>query len=55
MARTAMDETKPMALRTSIYRELAQYVTPRRKALEHKGEMAANFRALEAQRSTPAS
>jgi hypothetical protein len=55
IARTAMDETQPMALRTSIYRELAQYVTPKRKALEHKGEMAANFRASEAQRSTPAS
>jgi hypothetical protein len=50
-----MDETQPMALRTSTYRELAQYVTPKRKALEHKGEMAANFRASEAQRSTPAS
>jgi hypothetical protein len=40
MARIAMDEGQPMALRASTYRELAQYVAPKRKALEHKGEMA---------------
>jgi hypothetical protein len=40
MARIAMDESQPMALRASMYRELAQYVAPKRKALEHKGEVA---------------
>src|SRR5688572_10464844 len=40
MVRIAMDETQPMVLRASMYRELAQYVAPKRKALEHKGEMA---------------
>jgi hypothetical protein len=42
MARIAMDESQPMALRASMYRELAQYVAPKRKALEHKGEMASS-------------
>jgi hypothetical protein len=40
MARSAMDESQPMALRASMYRELAQYIAPKRKAIEHKGEMA---------------
>jgi hypothetical protein len=35
-----MDESQPTALRASKYRELAQYVAPKRKALEHKGERA---------------
>ncbi len=34
----AMDESQPMALWATMYRELAQYVAPKRKALEHKGE-----------------
>jgi hypothetical protein len=34
-----MDESQPMTLRASMYRELAQYVAPKRKALEHKGEL----------------
>ena len=38
MAKIAMDESQPMALRASMYRELAQYVAPKRKALEHGGE-----------------
>jgi hypothetical protein len=38
MARIAMDESQPMALRASMYRELAQYVAPKRKTLEHSGE-----------------
>jgi hypothetical protein len=40
MARIAMDESQPTTLRANMYRELAQYVAPKRKALEHKGEMA---------------
>jgi hypothetical protein len=40
MARIAMDESQPMVLRASMYRELAQYVASKRKALEHKGELA---------------
>jgi hypothetical protein len=35
-----INESQPMALRATMYRELAQYVAPKRKALEHKGEMA---------------
>jgi hypothetical protein len=38
MARIAMEESQPIALRASMYRELAQYVAPKRKALEHGGE-----------------
>jgi hypothetical protein len=41
-ARIALDESQPIALRVSMYRELAQCVAPKRKALEHKGEMAAS-------------
>jgi len=40
MARIAMDEKQPIGLRAQMYKELAQYVAPNRKALEHKGEMA---------------
>ena len=49
-----MDETQRW-LRAGIYGELAQYATPKRKALEHKGETAANFYASEVQSYTPAS
>jgi hypothetical protein len=37
MARIAMDESQPIGLRVQMYKELAQYVAPKRKALEHKG------------------
>jgi hypothetical protein len=37
MARIAMDESQPTTLRAGMDRELAQYVAPKRKALEHKG------------------
>jgi hypothetical protein len=40
MARIAMDESQPIGLRVQMYKELAQYVAPKRKALEYKGEMA---------------
>jgi hypothetical protein len=38
MARIAMDENQPMQLWTTMYRELAQYVAPKRKAVEVTGE-----------------
>jgi len=36
----AINENQPMALPATMYRALAQYVAPKRKALGHKGEMA---------------
>ena len=38
MARIAMDESQPMQLRATMFRELAQYVAPKRKAIEVTGE-----------------
>jgi hypothetical protein len=38
MARIAMDESQPMQLRATMYRELAQYLAPKRKAMEVTGE-----------------
>jgi len=38
MARMAMDEKHPPQLRGRMYAELAQYVYPKRKAIEHKGD-----------------
>ena len=38
MAKIAMDESQPMQLRATMYRELAQYVAPKRKAVEMTGE-----------------
>src|SRR5215471_5018362 len=37
MARIAMDEKAPLELRGRMYTELAQYVAPKRKAIEHSG------------------
>ena len=33
-----MDESQPMQLRATMYRELAQYIAPKRKAIEVTGE-----------------
>jgi hypothetical protein len=41
MARINTGESQLKTLSASMYRELAQYVAPKRKALEHKGEMLA--------------
>lgn len=41
MAALAMDPDTPAALRGRLYSELAQYVAPKRRAVEHKGEVAA--------------
>jgi hypothetical protein len=38
MALIAMDEKNPMELRGRMFAELAQYVAPKRKALEHSGD-----------------
>jgi hypothetical protein len=38
MARIAVDENQPMQLRATMYRELGQYVAPKRKAVEVTGE-----------------
>jgi hypothetical protein len=38
MATIAMDENQPMQLRASMYRELAQYIAPKRKAVEVTGD-----------------
>jgi hypothetical protein len=35
MALVAMDETHPIDLRMKLYMELAQYIAPKRKAVEH--------------------
>jgi len=37
MARIAMDERNSVEVRSRMYAELAQYVAPRRKAVEHSG------------------
>jgi hypothetical protein len=38
MAGIALDESQPMPLHATMYRELAQYIAPKRKALEVTGE-----------------
>ena len=38
MARIAMDEANPPELRGRMFAELAQYVAPKRKAVEHSAE-----------------
>jgi len=38
MARIAMDKKHPPELRGRMYAELAQYLYPKRKAIEHKGD-----------------
>jgi hypothetical protein len=38
MARIAMDESADLSLREQMYKELAQYIAPKRKAVETKTE-----------------
>jgi hypothetical protein len=38
MARIAMDEKAPLEIRARMYAELAQYIAPKRKALEHSAD-----------------
>jgi hypothetical protein len=39
MARIAMDENAEPSLRAQMYKELAQYVAPKRKAVEMKADL----------------
>lgn len=43
MAKIAMDVNNPPELRGRMYAELAQYVAPKRKAIEHSGEVSTNY------------
>jgi hypothetical protein len=43
MARIAMDEMAEVSIRAQMYKELAQYVAPKRKAIEGRGEVGQNF------------
>jgi hypothetical protein len=43
MARIAMDERNSPELRGRMYSELAQYVAPKRRAVEHSGDMGGSF------------
>ena len=47
MARIAMEEKNSPELRGRMYAELAQYVYPKRKAVEHSGDDAAIGPAIE--------
>ena len=38
MAQIALDEKNPVEVRARMFSELAQYVAPKRKALEHSAE-----------------
>jgi hypothetical protein len=38
MARIALNKKNPVELRAQMFAELAQYVAPKRKALEHSAE-----------------
>jgi hypothetical protein len=38
MARIAMNRKNPVELRARMFAELAQYIAPKRKALEHSGD-----------------
>jgi hypothetical protein len=49
MARIAMDETTNLRIRAQMFRELAQYIAPKRKAVEMKTE--AEFSLIDVIRS----
>jgi hypothetical protein len=46
MARIAMDINTPIDLRSKLYSELAQYIAPKRKAIEHTGDATGTGAAL---------
>jgi hypothetical protein len=46
MARIAMDINTPIEVRAKLYRELAQYIAPKRKAIEHTGDPTGTGAAL---------
>jgi hypothetical protein len=39
MAQIALDANNPIELRAMMYAELAQYVAPKRRAVEHSGDV----------------
>ena len=41
MALIANDESVDLSLRAQMLKELAQYIAPKRKAVEHSGDAAA--------------
>lgn len=43
MAKIAMDTTADIKLRAQMFSELAQYVFPKRKSVEHSGEQTINY------------
>ena len=43
MARIAMDESNTVELRGRMYAELAHYVFPKRKAIEHSGDIGRQY------------
>ncbi len=57
MARIAMDEMAEVSVRTQMYKELAQYIASKRKAIEGRGEVGQNFidaiRKASSRRETP--
>ena len=54
MARLAMDETAPLAIRAAMFRELAAYVAPKRRAIELTCETDEPARADDARKSLAA-
>jgi hypothetical protein len=46
MAKIAMDINTPIEVRAKLYSELAQYIAPKRKAIEHTGDPTGTGAAL---------
>jgi hypothetical protein len=57
MARIVMDETAELCIRAQMYKELAQYIASKRKAIEGRGEVGQSFinaiRKASSRRDTP--
>ena len=43
MAQIALDESNPKELRAQMYKELAQYIAPKRRATEISGEIGMTY------------
>ena len=46
MAKITMDINTPIEVRAKLYSELAQYIAPKRKAIEHTGDPTGTGPAL---------
>lgn len=46
MVKIAMDVANDVKLRAEMYKELAQYLYPKRKAIEHSGEITTPYVAM---------